>query len=122
MLCKVHVPAEHCFKMSVLKVNVHISNFVCYNIPIFQTEAPLMIRPFLPDLTLSELHAVMTGGFATIAGGVMGAYMQMGVSPTHILSASVMSAPAALAVSKLLYPETEEPKSKTVDQIHIDKG
>ncbi|XP_065057044.1 solute carrier family 28 member 3-like isoform X2 [Rhopilema esculentum] len=92
------------------------------NIFIGQTEAPLLIRPFLPDLTKSEMHAVMTGGFATIAGSVLGAYIAYGVSASHLLSASVMSAPAALAISKLMYPETKVPKTKNVDDIHIEKG
>ena len=87
---------------------------------LLQTEAPLLIRPFLPDLTLSELHAVMTSGFATIAGSVLGAFISFGVPSTHLLSASVMNAPAALAVSKLMYPETETPKTKSVDNIKID--
>ncbi len=64
----------------------------------------------------------MTGGFATIAGSVLGAYVLLGVSASHLLSASVMSAPAALAISKLMYPETKEPKTRKVDDIHIDKG
>eukprot|EP00794_Sanderia_malayensis_P000551 gene551-1208_t len=92
------------------------------NIFIGQTEAPLLIRPFLPDLTKSEIHAVMTGGFATIAGSVLGAYILIGVSASHLLSASVMSAPAALAISKLMYPETTTPKTKKVSDIHIEKG
>ena len=62
-------------------------------------------------MTLSELHAVMTGGYATIAGAVMATYMGLGVDPKHLLTASVMNAPAALAMSKLMYPETQ--KSKT---------
>jgi len=92
------------------------------NIFIGQTESPLLIRPFLLDLTKSEIHAVMTGGFATIAGSVLGAYIIFGVSASHLLSASVMSAPAALALSKLMYPETEVPKTKDVDSIEIEKG
>lgn len=79
-----------------------------------------MIKPFLSSMTKSELHAVMTGGFATIAGSVMAAYINFGVSPSHLLSASVMSAPAALAFSKLFYPETE--KSKTTNKnINVGK-
>ncbi|XP_064613726.1 solute carrier family 28 member 3-like [Liolophura sinensis] len=78
------------------------------NIFIGQTEAPLMIRPFLKKLTNSELHAVMTGGFATIAGSVMAAYISYGVPANHLIAASVMSAPAALAMSKLFYPQIEE--------------
>jgi len=81
------------------------------NIFLGQTEAPLMIKPYLPDMTKSELHAVMTGGFATIAGSVLAAYISFGISASHLLSASVMSAPAALAYAKLFYPETK--KSKT---------
>ena len=72
-------------------------------------------------MTESELHAVMTGGFATIAGSVLGAYISFGVSPSHLLSASVMSAPAALAMSKLMYPETDEPAIKDVEDITIEK-
>ena len=87
-----------------------------------QTEAPLLIRPFLPDLTMSELHAVMTSGFATIAGSVLGAYISFGVPATHLLSACVMNAPAALAVSKLVYPEIETPKTNAVDKIAVEKG
>ncbi|XP_046847905.1 solute carrier family 28 member 3-like isoform X2 [Xenia sp. Carnegie-2017] len=91
------------------------------NIFIGQTEAPLMVRPFLESMTMSELHAVMTGGFATIAGGVLAAYISFGVSPSHLLSASVMSAPAALAISKVMYPETEESETKTSDDIDVPK-
>jgi len=81
------------------------------NIFLGQTEAPLVIKPFLPLLTKSELHAVMTGGFATIAGSVMAAYISLGVSASHLISASVMNAPAALAYSKLFYPETEKTRT-----------
>ena len=82
------------------------------NIFVGQTEAPLLIKPYLAKLTKSELHSVMTGGFATIAGGVMAAYIAFGIPAEHLLSASVMSAPAALAVSKLFYPETEKPETR----------
>ncbi|XP_076472620.1 solute carrier family 28 member 3-like isoform X3 [Babylonia areolata] len=78
-----------------------------FNIFMGMTDAPLMVRPFLSRMTKSELHAIMTGGFATIAGSVLGAYIGFGVPANHLLSASVMSAPAALAISKLTYPETE---------------
>jgi CNT family concentrative nucleoside transporter len=77
------------------------------NIFVGQTEAPLLIKPYVSTMTQSELHAVMTGGFATIAGGVMAAYISFGIPAEHLIAASVMSAPAALAISKLLYPETE---------------
>ena len=87
------------------------------NIFVGQTEAPLLIKPYLATMTLSELHAVMTGGFATIAGGVMAAYISFGVPAHHLIAASVMSAPAALAISKLLYPETE--KSLTAGEVDV---
>ena len=87
-----------------------------------QTEAPLMVRPFLEHVTLSELHAIMTGGFATIAGSVLAAYIEFGVSASHLLSASVMSAPAALAISKLMYPETEIPETLNEADINLPKG
>mmetsp|Transcript_52430 Transcript_52430/g.47072 ORF Transcript_52430/g.47072 Transcript_52430/m.47072 type:complete len:654 (-) Transcript_52430:50-2011(-) len=77
------------------------------NIFVGMTEAPLLIKPFLANMTRSELHAVMTGGFATIAGGVMAIYISFGVPAAHLLTASVMSAPAALAISKIVYPEDE---------------
>lgn len=74
-----------------------------------QTEAPFLIKPFISQMTKSELHAIMVGGFATVAGGVLAGYISMGVEPGHLIAASVMSAPAALVIAKLLFPETEEP-------------
>ncbi|MCL2928102.1 MAG: NupC/NupG family nucleoside CNT transporter [Trichodesmium sp. MAG_R01] len=85
------------------------------NIFVGSTEAPLMIKPYVKTMTNSELHAVMTGGFATVAGGVLAAYISFGVPAEHLIAASVMSAPAALAISKILLPETEEsPTAGTV--------
>jgi CNT family concentrative nucleoside transporter len=88
------------------------------NIFVGQTEAPLLIKPFVASMTRSELMAVMTGGFATIAGGVMAAYVGMGVSAKHLLAASVMSAPAALVMAKLMFPETEQ--SATAGKVAIE--
>ncbi|HEX2165303.1 MAG TPA: NupC/NupG family nucleoside CNT transporter [Thermoanaerobaculia bacterium] len=82
------------------------------NIFVGQTEAPLLIRPYVGTMTKSELMAVMTGGFATIAGGVLAAYVGMGVPAGHLIAASVMSAPAALVMAKLMFPETEESLTK----------
>ena len=82
------------------------------NVFVGQTEAPLMIKPYLANLTKSELHSIMTGGFATIAGGVMAAYISFGIPAEHLLAASVMSAPAALAISKVFYPETAKPQTQ----------
>ncbi|XP_053319114.1 sodium/nucleoside cotransporter 1 [Spea bombifrons] len=95
---------------------------VAGNIFVGQTEAPLLIRPYLPDMTKSEIHAVMTGGFATIAGSVMGAYISFGIDPASLIAASVMAAPCALALSKLVYPETEESKFKSQEGVKIEKG
>eukprot|EP00743_Colponemidia_sp_Colp-15_P011638 GILK01013038.1.p1 GENE.GILK01013038.1~~GILK01013038.1.p1 ORF type:complete len:528 (+),score=63.43 GILK01013038.1:1-1584(+) len=82
------------------------------NIFLGQTEAPLLIRPFIETLTISELHAVLTGGFATISGSLVAVFIQYGVPARYLLAASVMSAPASLAISKLVCPETEQPVTK----------
>jgi CNT family concentrative nucleoside transporter len=87
------------------------------NIFVGQTEAPLVIKPYVSEMTRSELMAIMTGGFATIAGGVLAAYVRFGVDAGHLLAASVMSAPAALMLAKIIYPETE--KSKTSGKINL---
>ncbi|XP_046373166.2 solute carrier family 28 member 3-like isoform X2 [Haliotis rufescens] len=87
------------------------------NIFVGQTEAPILIRPYLNVMTRSELHAVMVGGFATIAGSVLAAYVSFGVPAEHLLCASVMNAPCALAVSKLLHPETETSKLEDIDDL-----
>ncbi|XP_048358605.1 solute carrier family 28 member 3 isoform X1 [Sphaerodactylus townsendi] len=92
------------------------------NIFVGQTESPLLVKPYLPYVTKSELHAIMTAGFSTIAGSVLGAYISFGVSASHLLTASVMSAPAALAVSKLFWPETECPQITTQKGTKLDKG
>ena len=81
------------------------------NIFVGQTEAPLVVKPYVASMTLSELMAVMVGGFATIAGSVMGIYVTMGVSAAHLMTASVISAPAGLLIAKVLQPEVETPKT-----------
>lgn len=79
------------------------------NIFLGQTEAPLAIRPYIARMTRSELMAVMVGGFATIAGSVMAAYIGMGISAGHLLTASIISAPAALLIAKVMQPEVDAP-------------
>lgn len=95
---------------------------VAGNIFLGQTESPLMVRPFVGKMTNSELMAVMTGGFATVSGGVLAIYVSwLGNIPGiagHLIAASVMSAPAALVVAKIIYPETK--KSKTIGDININ--
>jgi CNT family concentrative nucleoside transporter len=99
--------------MRVLRTSGAESLSSAANIFVGQTEAPLLIRPYVKTMTRSELMAVMTGGFATIAGGVMAAYVGMLADDFpdiagHLLAASVMSAPAALVMAKIMVPETEE--------------
>lgn len=92
------------------------------NIFVGQTESPLLIKPYVSGMTRSELMAIMVGGFATIAGGVMAAYVRFGVDAGHLMAASVMSAPAALVIAKIIYPETEEPETKGVVKLKIEKN
>ncbi|MDJ0736893.1 MAG: NupC/NupG family nucleoside CNT transporter [Nostocaceae cyanobacterium] len=106
--------------MKTMKTSGSESLSAAANIFVGQTEAPLMIKPYVETMTRSELHAIMTGGFATIAGGVMAAYISFGVPPEHLIAASVMSAPAALAISKLMYPETEESLTAGKVRVKVD--
>jgi len=93
------------------------------NIFVGQTEAPLLIKPFLNDMTRSELLTIMVGGFATIAGGVLAAYIAMGIDAGHLIAASVMSAPAALLVGKIIYPEFEHSATAgDIEMPEIDSG
>ena len=99
---------------------------VSANIFVGQTEAPLMIRPFIGKMTQSELMAVMVGGFATVAGGVLAIYVKWltdipGIAG-HLLAASVMSAPAALVIAKIIYPETESSETMGDLKIHVEQN
>ncbi|OXU17621.1 hypothetical protein TSAR_011581, partial [Trichomalopsis sarcophagae] len=85
------------------------------------TESPLLIKPYLSKLTTSEIHAIMCSGFATVSGTVMAAYIKFGANPAHLITASVMSAPAALCFSKLFYPETEKSVT-TFKNITLEKS
>ncbi len=109
------------------------------NIFVGQTEAPLLIRPYIDKMTKSEILTVMVGGMATIAGGVMASYIQMlgqSFADAHqisladaqikfavqLLAASTMAAPASLVISKILYPETEEPETKGTVKLKVEKN
>jgi concentrative nucleoside transporter, CNT family len=109
------------------------------NIFVGQTEAPLMIKPYIQDMTRSEVLTIMVGGMATIAGGVMAAYIQILGSAyavshgiplieaqqmfaTQLLGASVMAAPAAMVIAKILIPETAEPKTKGSVKVDVEKN
>jgi concentrative nucleoside transporter, CNT family len=74
-----------------------------------QTEAPLTIRPYLPDVTRSELMTIMTSGMAHVSGGIMAAYIMFGIDAKALLSAVIMTAPGTILISKMLVPETEKP-------------
>ena len=93
------------------------------NIFVGQTEAPLLIKPFIDKMTRSELLTIMVGGFATIAGGVLAGYIAMGVPAGHLVAASVMSAPAALVIGKIIFPEKEQSATAgDVEMPEIDAG
>lgn len=93
---------------------------VAANIFLGQVEAPLVVRPYLATMTQSELMAVMLAGFATIAGGVMAAYVKMGISAGHLVTASVISAPAAIVIAKILQPETEQPLTGQAEASEVE--
>jgi CNT family concentrative nucleoside transporter len=90
------------------------------NVFVGQTEAPLVVLPYIGTMTRSELMAMMTGGMATIAGGVMAAYVSFGADPGHLLAASIMSAPAALVIAKIMIPEVEKSKTKGVVKAKVE--
>ncbi|HKV09700.1 MAG TPA: NupC/NupG family nucleoside CNT transporter [Thermoanaerobaculia bacterium] len=91
------------------------------NVFVGQTEAPLLIRPYVPFLTQSELMAVMVGGFSNIAGGVLAAYVSMGVDAGHLIASSVMSAPASLVMAKLAFPETEQSATAGTVTLEVER-
>ena len=87
-----------------------------------QVEAQIMIKPYLSTMTMSELLASMSGSMACIAGGVMAVYISMGVPAPYLLAASIMAAPAALVISKIVYPETEESATKGAVKLEVKKS
>jgi len=86
-----------------------------------QVEAQIMIRPYLSGMTMSELLASMTGSMACIAGGVMAVYISMGVPASYLLAASLMAAPGALVIAKIVFPETEESETKGKVKLEVKK-
>ncbi len=82
-----------------------------------QTEAPLTIRPYLPDVTRSELMTIMTSGMAHVSGGIMAAYIAFGIDAKHLITAVIMTAPATILLAKMLVPETETPRTAGVVQM-----
>jgi CNT family concentrative nucleoside transporter len=86
-----------------------------------QTEAPLTIRPYLPEMTQSELMTVMTSGMAHISGGIMAAYIAFGARAEHLLTAVIMTAPGTIMMAKLFVPETETPKTMGRVRLEVEK-
>jgi CNT family concentrative nucleoside transporter len=104
---------------------------VCANAFIGQTEAPLVVKPYVAKMTQSELLTLMVGGMATIAGGVLGAYVlmlggsdaaQQAEFAKHLITASIMAAPATLVIAKILVPETEAPLTMGEVRIEVEKN
>ena len=91
------------------------------NVFMGQTEAPIIVKPYVPSMTQSELLALMVGGMATISGGVMAVYITLGADPVAILTTSVMAAPCGLYLSKILYPETEEPVTQGEVRVAVER-
>jgi CNT family concentrative nucleoside transporter len=98
------------FLQKVLRTSRPESMSAAANIFVGQTEAPLVVRPFIPHMTRSELFAVMVGGLASIAGSVMAGYAGMGVDLKYLLAASFMAAPGGMLMAKIILPETEKTK------------
>jgi concentrative nucleoside transporter, CNT family len=110
-------------RLMVWVMDVSGSESLCAaaNVFVGMTEAPLAIRPYLASMTRSELMAMMTAGMSTIAGGVMAAYAGMGADAGHLLAASLMSAPAALVVAKIMVPEVDASPTKGVVRVQVPK-
>ena len=89
---------------------------------LFQTVAPLAIKPYLNEMTKSEMHAVIVGGFATIAGSVLAIFISFNISAPHLLAASFMSAPAALVTAKMFLPETKTPQTANSASVQASKA
>lgn len=104
------------FLQFFLKTSRPESMSAAANIFVGQTEAPLVIKPYIPNLTRSELFAVMVGGLASIAGSVMAGYAGMGVEIKYLLAASFMAAPGGLLMAKIIIPETEEVRNELTDE------
>jgi len=79
------------------------------NVFMGQTEAPILVAPYISKMTFSELMAMMTGGMATVSGAVLGGYIALGINPEYLITASIMAAPASLVMAKILIPETSKP-------------
>ena len=95
---------------------------VAANIFLGQIEAPLVVRPYLSTMTQSELMTIMMAGFATVAGGVLAAYVKMGIDAGHLVTASVIAAPASIVIAKIMQPEVEEPLTRGQMVVEVETG
>ena len=105
----------------VMKASGAESLNVAASIFMGQTEAPLTIRPYLPEMTQSELMTVMTSGMAHISGGIMAAYILFGIEAKHLLTAVIMTAPGTIMMAKMLVPETEVPKTMGTVKLEVEQ-
>jgi concentrative nucleoside transporter, CNT family len=105
----------------VMKASGAESLNVAASIFMGQTEAPLTIRPYLPEMTESELMTVMTSGMAHISGGIMAAYILFGVEAKHLLTAVIMTAPGTIMMAKMMVPETGVPKTMGTVRLEVEK-
>ena len=105
----------------VMKASGAESLNVAASIFMGQTEAPLTIRPYLPEMTQSELMTVMTSGMAHISGGIMAAYVLFGVEAKHLLTAVIMTAPGTIMMAKMFVPETEVPKTMGSVRLEVER-
>jgi CNT family concentrative nucleoside transporter len=105
----------------VMKASGAESLNVAASIFMGQTEAPLTIRPYLPEMTQSELMTVMTSGMAHISGGIMAAYILFGIEAKHLLTAVIMTAPGTIMMAKMLVPETEAPKTMGTVRLEVER-
>ncbi len=106
----------------VLNLSGAESLSVAANIFLGQVEAPLVVRPYLSTMTQSELMTIMMAGFATVAGGVLAAYVKMGIDAGHLVTASVIAAPASIVIAKIMQPEVEQPLTRGRMAVEVETG
>lgn len=110
----------------VMRKVMHLSGAeslsVAANVFLGQVEAPLVVRPYLSTMTQSELMTIMLAGFASVAGGVLAAYVQMGIDAGHLITASAISAPASIVIAKIMQPEVEEPLTRGRVVANVETG
>ncbi len=107
--------------MRLMRVSGAESLSSAANVFMGQTEAPIIVKPYIAKMTRSELACLMLSGMATISGGIMAAYISMGIEAQALLTASVMAAPGAIVIAKILVPETEDPLTRGVVRIDVEK-